>query len=219
MAFQCYNPHWRANPNYNDMPQPPPHPISKLEPEPDPAPAEPNPNASSEKRGLGEGDDSNPYYAPRRRLLSNNPLKPPPPEESWRRPANGPPRAEYMCSNEYMESVGIVPARPQWERKFTPENPWQRKPPVRNKTPEEKKKPGRRPNPEPMTPPADEPGPSPWFGRREERGRSRCILVPLCQVAGWLPHATQRPYFEFYSRVLMNMRQRIVICQVENESI
>lgn len=149
------------------MPQPPPSPIPVLEPNPDLVPFdEADPDAPSQiKRGLGEEDDSDHYYALQRRHPSANPAKPNSPEGSWRKPGSGPPRAEYMCSNEFMESVGIVPARPQWNPKFTPENPWQRKPPVPKKSPQQKKQPGRKPKTIP--PPADEPGPSPWFGRRE----------------------------------------------------
>lgn len=144
------------------MPQPPTRPIPILEPDPDfEFLNEPDPyGPSQKKRGLGADVDSDLNYSLQRRRPSANPAKPNPPEESWRRPGNGPPRAEHMCSNEFLESVGLVPARPRWDPKFTPENPWQRKPSVPKKTPQqEKKKPRRKPNT--TTPPADESGPSP----------------------------------------------------------
>lgn len=144
------------------MPQPPTRPIPILEPDPDFELFEgPDPNASSQKknRGLGEDVDSDLYHALQRRRPLANPAKPNLPEESMRKPGSGPPRAEHMCSNEFLESVGIVPARPRWAPKFTPENPWERKPSVPKKTPQQKKKPGRKPNT--TTPPLDELGPSP----------------------------------------------------------
>lgn len=140
------------------MPQPPPRSITNPQPNPDIDPAEPKLNPLSEKRGLGEDnddddDDSDIYYGsrPPRRRSELYAAKPPyPPEESWRRPASGPTRAEYMCSNEFMKSVGIAPARPQWDLKFTPENPW----------PPEREPRVRKPKPiRPQTPADDQRGP------------------------------------------------------------
>lgn len=148
------------------MPQPPPHRITNPKPNPDLAPAEPKLDPLSEKRGLGEGnddddeddddeddDDSGIYYASRpRRRQELYAAKPHPPEESWRRPASGPTRGEFMCSNEFLKSVGISPSRQQWDLIYTPENPWQPKP--------DKRKPRER-KPEQIRPPADnQPGPS-----------------------------------------------------------
>lgn len=129
------------------MPQPPPRRIPVLEPDPYLAPfEEADPDAPSQiKRGLGDDDDSDHYYALQRRHPSANPAKPNPPEGSWIKPRSGQPRAEYMCSDVFMLSIGIVPARPQWYPDYTPS--------------EHKKKPGRKPKTIP--PPADEPGPSP----------------------------------------------------------
>lgn len=130
------------------MAQPPPRLITKPEPDPELNPAEPKLDPLSEKRGLGEDDDysvdiydaSRPSPPQRRRPGEElYAAKPHPPEESWwRKPATGPTRAEYMCSNQFMRSVGIAPSRHEWDLKFTPENPWppppvEKKPRVRKK--------------------------------------------------------------------------------------
>ena len=129
------------------MSQPPPHLITKSKPEIDPAPPEPNPNASPEKRGIGEDDYSDFYYAAKLKPEPPSPNERPSrtPQEWWRYPGGSSVRPEYMCSNEFMETTGVKPIRGQWNRKFTPENPWQRKNPERV----ERKKPGRKPKPKP----------------------------------------------------------------------
>lgn len=140
------------------MPQPPPHPISKPEPQIDPAPAEqPDPNASPEKRGFQENNYSDLLYAAK--------WKPPsrPPREMWRYPGSRAPR-EYMCSSEFLETTGIKPSRKPRVRKFTPENPWQPKPPepLLKKTPAERQKP-------PLKSPEERKRPGPKPGRKKKR--------------------------------------------------
>lgn len=84
---------------------------------------------------MSERDDYTLPLQRRRPLSANNFEKRNPPEEEKfsRRP--GPPRAEYMCSNEFLESVGIVPARPRWDPS---------KPSVMNKKPQQQEKRHRR---------------------------------------------------------------------------
>lgn len=118
----CYNPHWRADPNFNGMPQPPPHPVSKPQPKIGPSPVEPNPDGSPEKRDFLEDDDSELLYASGSRPPSRQP------NEMWRRPG-WEPRPEYICSDELLETTGIKPRSRQMTRKYSPENPWIPRPP------------------------------------------------------------------------------------------
>lgn len=153
VAFECYNPNWRNNFNFQGIPQRPPVLLPKsTAPDPDPNPSEPSPEHPGEEKLKREWSgqlfdnkgidttDTMGGIPGTMDLLYAEKL-----QRAYRHPG-GRERFESTCSDEYLESKGLQSFRYHPPSVYTPEDPYLPKP----KTPDRRmgvNKPKRSPDP------------------------------------------------------------------------
>lgn len=127
-GFECYNPEWRNNFNFQDTPQRPPVLLPKSKAS-DPNPSESNPELPGEKKrkrvwsgqlsdneeiestdNIGVTGMADLFYAEN-------------PPSTYRHPG-GRDRLESTCSDEYLDSKDVRPNRYHLPPVHTPENPF-----------------------------------------------------------------------------------------------
>lgn len=130
-AFECYNPEWRDNFNYQNTPRRPPVLLPKSKAS-DPNPSESNPELPGENNrkrewsgqlsdnGEIESTDNIGVTGMADLLYAENL------PSDYRRPG-GRNRFESTCSDEYLESKDVRPNRYYLPSVYTPENPFVRK--------------------------------------------------------------------------------------------
>lgn len=132
MAFECYNPEWRDNFNFQGSPQRPPVLLPKSKapnPDSDSNPSEPSPELPGEdkrkREWSGQLSDDKEIDNTDTIGMSGTAdlLYAETPPDTYRHPG-GRDRFESTCSDEYLESKEVRPNRYYLPSVHTPENPF-----------------------------------------------------------------------------------------------
>lgn len=134
VAFECYNPNWRNNFNFQGTPQRPPVLLPKsTAPDPDSNPSEPSPEHLGEEKLKREwsGQLFDNKETDTTDTMDGSPgtmdLLYAEKSQSYRHPG-GRERLESTCSDEYLESKGVRLLRYRPPSVYTPDDPFVPKP-------------------------------------------------------------------------------------------
>lgn len=134
VAFECYNPNWRNNFNFQGTPQRPPVLLPKsTAPDPDPNPSEPSPEHLGEEKLKREWSGQ---LFDNKEIDTTDTMDGIPgtmdllyaeKSQGYRHPG-GRERLESTCSDEYLQSKGVRLLRYRPPSVYSPEDPFVPKP-------------------------------------------------------------------------------------------